>query len=52
MKTWLRTLWKKSGGLGINFEFTTRRGLHVHLRVTWRGVFLWCAVAAWLIFGY
>lgn len=51
MKAWLKKWWKKSQTRAIGFEFTTKRGTRVTVHLTWLGVFLWGAVATWLIFG-
>jgi len=51
MKAWLKKAWTKSQTQAIGFEFTTKRGTHVHVYLTWLGVFIWGAVATWLIFG-
>lgn len=51
MKALLKKWWKKSQARAIGFEFTTKRGTHVSVYLTWLGVFIWGSIATWLIFG-
>lgn len=51
MKATLKKWYQKTQTRAISLEFTTRRGTHVHVYLTWLGVFIWGAVATWLIFG-
>jgi hypothetical protein len=47
----LKKWWRLSQKTAISLEFNTRKGTHFHLTWTWLGVFIWGAVATWLIFG-
>lgn len=52
MKSWLKRAWKKSQTPVVTLlEFNTRRGTHVHVYLTWFGVFFWSAAIVWVIFG-
>ena len=52
MRAWLKKWYLKSQTRAITLlEFNTKRGTHVHVYLTWLGVFLWSAVIALVIFG-